>query len=146
MESDGHLVVVDSRIMPDIVLKVLEVKKLLASREAGSSSAACRRIGISRSAYYKYKDLVFAYEDSFTQKIINLYAVLKDEVGVLSRVLVTLQNMNANIQTVNQNVPADGAAAIYISVKINSAEDPIKLSDAISELNGVIEAKILSGK
>lgn len=146
MASDGHLVVVDSRVIPEIVSKVLEVKKILAGKEESSSSAACKRVGISRSAYYKYRDLVFAYEDRFTQKIINLFAVLKDEVGVLSRVLVTLQNLNANIQTVNQNVPIDGAASIYISIKMKPGEDPIKMAEAISKLQGVVEVKILSGE
>jgi chorismate mutase len=146
MASDGHLIVVDSRVIPDIVGKVLEVKKILANREENSSSAACKRVGISRSAYYKYRDLVFAYDDKFTQKIINLYAVLKDEVGVLSRVLVTLQDMNANIQTVNQTVPTDGAAAIYISIKIKPQENPLEMAEAISKLNGVIEVRILSGE
>lgn len=144
---EGHqLIVVDSRIIPDIVTKVLEVKKILAAKEENSSSAACKRVGISRSAYYKYKDLVFAYEDRYTQKIINLYAVLKDEVGVLSGVLGVLQSMNANIQTVNQNVPTDGAATVYISIKIKLGENPLSLADAISGLEGVIEVRILSGE
>lgn len=142
----GHLVVVDSRIIPEIVMKVLKVKKLIAAREEQSLTAACKRIGISRSAYYKYRDLVFAYEDKFTQKIINLYAVLKDEVGVLSSVLLTLQERGANIQTVNQNVPMDGVAIIYISIKIKPEEDPMNLNNAISELPGVAEVKILSGE
>lgn len=146
MDENGHLIVVDSRVVPPIVSRVLEVKKILAGREETSSSAACRRVGISRSAYYKYRDLVFAYEDKFTQKIINLFAVLKDEVGVLSRVLVTLQDMDANIQTVNQNVPTDGAATIYITIKMKPGEDPLKLADAISKLDGVVEVKILSGE
>jgi chorismate mutase len=143
---DGQLVVVDSRVIPEIVIKVLKVKKILASREETSSSAACERVGISRSAYYKYKDLVFAYEDNFTQKIINLFAILKDEVGVLSRVLLTLQECGANIQTVNQNVPTDGAATIYITIKMRPGEDPLELTAAISKLDGVIQVKIISGE
>lgn len=144
---DKHqLIVVDSRIIPDIVTKVLEVKKILAAKEENSSSAACKKVGISRSAYYKYKDLVFAYEDRYTQKIINLYAVLKDEVGVLSGVLAILQSLNANIQTVNQNVPTDGTASVYISIKIKPGDNPMTLAEAISVLEGVVEVKILSGE
>ncbi|MDE7122160.1 MAG: ACT domain-containing protein, partial [Oscillospiraceae bacterium] len=84
---DHQLIVVDASVLPDVISKVLQVKKLIANKEEKSSASACKRIGISRSAYYKYKDCVFSYEDRLTRRIMNLHAILQDRAGVLSSVL-----------------------------------------------------------
>ncbi len=90
MQDIKQLVVVDSKVLPEIYLKVLEAKKMIARGDAKNSVGACKAVGISRSAYYKYKDCVFTYEDKLTHKIISLYAVLKVEPGVLSSILTVL--------------------------------------------------------
>lgn len=100
--NKSHLIVVDSSVLPEVILKVLQVKKIMANKEAKSSAAACKLVGVSRSAYYKYRDCVYSYEEKLMQKIITLYMLLKDEPGVLSSVLVSLHNLSANILTVNQ--------------------------------------------
>ena len=111
MNAASKLIVVNSDVLPDVFIKVIEVKKLLARGEEKSSAAACKRVGISRSAFYKYRDCVFTYEEKLTQKIISLNMTLKDEPGVLSGVLAALHGMNTNILTVNQSIPVDGVAA-----------------------------------
>ena len=95
MNEQRRLIVVDSSVLPEVILKVLDVKKLLASREEKSSASACKRIGISRSAYYKYRDSVFSYDDKMTKRILTLSALLRDEPGILSSVLVTLHACEA---------------------------------------------------
>ena len=105
MKNKSHLIVVESEVLPEVIIKVLEVKKLLANKEEKSSAAACKRVGVSRSAYYKYRNSVYSYEEKLMQKIITLYMLLRDEPGVLSSVLVSLHNLNANILTVNQSIP-----------------------------------------
>jgi chorismate mutase len=147
MEHHTKLIVVDASVLPDVIGKILEVKKLLANKEEKSSAAACKRIGISRSAYYKYKDCVFSYEDKLTQRIINLHAVLRDEAGVLSSVLSALYSLDANILTVNQNIPIDGVAGVTFSVRLNGeVQSPHELSKRLSEVQGVVDVKILSGE
>ncbi len=147
MEQRTQLIVVDASVLPDVIGKVLEVKKLLANREEKSSAAACKRVGISRSAYYKYKDCVFTYEDKITQRIMNLHAVLCDEAGVLSNVLSALYALDANILTVNQNIPIDGVAAVTISVRLNGdVRSPHELQKCMEAVQGVVEVKILSGE
>jgi chorismate mutase len=101
MEQISQLIVVDAQILPDVFTKVLEVKKLMARKDEKSFASACKRIGISRSAYYKYKDSVFSYDELFNRKIVNLYLLLNDGPGVLSSVLIFLNSINANILTVN---------------------------------------------
>ena len=147
MEHRSQLIVVDASVLPDVIGKVLEVKKLLAFREEKSSAAACKRVGISRSAYYKYKDFVFSYEELFNRKIVNLYLLLSDSPGVLSSVLVFLHDLNANILTVNQSIPVDGAAAVNISLRLSDdSEEELVLLNSITNLGGVLEVKILSAE
>lgn len=148
MNNDSSkLIVVSASVLPEVITKVLEVKKLLANREEKSSAAACKRIGISRSAYYKYKDCVFCYEEKLTQKIINIYAVLKDEPGVLSSVLQVINAMGANILTLNQNIPIDGVAGITLALRMNGDISGINsIKSIISDVNGVVDVKIISGE
>ncbi|MGN0620301.1 MAG: ACT domain-containing protein [Porcipelethomonas sp.] len=147
MESKSQLIVVDSSVLPEVILKVLEVKKLLANKEEKSSASACKRAGVSRSAYYKYRSCVFSYEEKIMQKIITLYMILKDEPGVLSSVLVSLHNLNANILTVNQSIPIDGVATVTVSLRLNeSFDEAIVMKSILAELKGVVEVQLLSGE
>lgn len=147
MENKSQLIVVDAQILPDVFTKVLEVKKLMARKDEKSFASACKRIGISRSAYYKYKDSVFSYDELFNRKIVNLYMLLNDKPGVLSSVLIFLNSINANIMTVNQSVPIDGAAAVNISIRLTSEiDEELKSLNSISDLEGVLEVKILSAE
>lgn len=145
--NNSHLIVVDSSVLPEVILKVLKVKKMLAGREVKSSAAACKEIGVSRSAYYKYRDCVYSYEEKLMQKIITLYMLLRDEPGVLSSVLVSLHSLNANILTVNQSIPVDGIATVTISLRLNeSFDEAIAMKSIIAELRGVVDIQLLSGE
>lgn len=145
--QESHLIVVDAKVLPETFSKVLEAKRLLARGEEKSSAAACKTAGISRSAFYKYKDSIFSYEEKLTQKILSLYAVLKDEPGVLSSVLASLYSLNANVLTVNQNIPIDGVATVTISLRLTGGgEDTYMLKSILKGLYGVVDIKIISGE
>ncbi|MCR4888971.1 MAG: ACT domain-containing protein [Ruminococcus sp.] len=147
MEKKSQLIVIDAQILPDVFTKVLDVKKLMAQKGEKSFASACKRIGISRSAYYKYKDSVFSYEELFNRRIVNLYLLLSDSPGVLSSVLVFLHELNANILTVNQSIPVDGAAAVNISLRLTEqSSDEINTLNSITDLDGVLEVKVLSAE
>lgn len=146
MEKKSQLIVIDAQILPDVFTKVLEVKKLMACKGEKSFASACKRVGISRSAYYKYKDCVFSYEELFNRKIVNLYLLLDDRPGVLSNVLVFLNGRGANILTVNQSIPVDGAAAVNISLRLDRSPEELASLNSITELDGVLEVKILSAE
>ena len=143
---EHQLIVVDVSVLPTVIHKVLEVKKLLANQEEKSSAAACKRVGISRSAYYKYKDCVFSYEDKLTRRIMNLHAVLRDEAGVLSSVLSALYDLDANILTVNQNIPIDGVAEVTFSIRLTNSLPPSELQELLMKIDGVVNVKVLSGE
>ena len=131
----AQFIVVNTSVLPEIFEKVLEVKKLVADHSEKSFASACKRVGISRSAFYKYRDYVFHYEDKMTQRIVNLTAVLRDEAGVLSSVLVELHNLHANILTVNQSIPVDGVAGVSLSLQIGS--DSVDLTHITKTLSAL---------
>ena len=147
MHNIQQLVVVDSEVLPEIYLKVLKAKRMIARGDAKSSVEACKSIGISRSAYYKYKDSIFFYEEKLTNKIISLYAVLKDEPGVLSSILSAIYELDANILTVNQNIPIDSVATVTISIRFKNESIGSKdIKTRLSEINGVVDIKLISGE
>ncbi len=142
-----QLVVVNAKVLPDIILKVLSAKKMKARGDVKSSSDACRAVGISRSAYYKYKDCVFGYEEKMQSKILSLYLVLKDEKGVLSGIISSLYELGLNILTVNQNIPVDSVASVTISVRMDKADATLtNIKETLLDMYGVVDAKIISGE
>lgn len=143
--SDAKYAVVSCDVLPEVFLKVMEVKRLLACGEEKSSASACKRADISRSAFYKYRDSVYTYEEKLTGRIISLYAVLRDMPGVLSSVLACLHKCSANVLTLNQSVPIDGAAAVTVTVKLSGGPmDGPTLRRAVLGVEGVVEARLIS--
>lgn len=144
-DHQKNWVVVDSSVLPEVILKTLTVKRMLANREEKSSSAACRAVGISRSAFYKYRDSVFVYEDQMREQIFTVYMILHDEEGVLSGVLHALTDADANVLTLNQSIPVDGAATVTVTFRLKDAAQIPALCSALAERKGVVEVRLLSG-
>ena len=131
------MLLIDSRIVPEIYLKVIETKKLIALGIAKNASEAVKITGISRSAYYKYRDYVSEYNNSLG-KIITFQGVLSDTPGVLSGVLTHLYKFGANILTVNQDLPTGGRASFTVTVSCENVDDNINLYNKICKLDDVI--------
>lgn len=139
--------IVDTRVLPDVFLRVVKAKKLLAQGQAKSASEAARAAGISRSAFYKYKDCVHQYHSRMKDNIITLNATLADEPGVLSNLMSLLYSQGGNILTINQNIPVDSVAPVSISLRTDHlvcAED--ELMDQAAALSGVVDVRIISGQ
>lgn len=146
-KKDSRPVIVSSDVLPDIILKVLKAKQMKARGEVSTSAEACRVVGISRSAYYKYKDSVFNYEEQFTNNILSVYCVLRDEKGVLSSIISKLYDLNTNILTINQNIPIDSVATVTISLRFDhTIQSTANLKKELLALNGVVDVKIISGE
>ncbi len=131
-------VLADVTVLPDVFEKVLKAKRLFASGEAESASKAAQMAGISRSAFYKYKDAVYAYEEDQVGRVMTVHLLLQDRPGVLSSVLSAFAEAGANILTINQNIPADGLATVSVSAKgdrlVMSVDDFL---DFLKNLHGV---------
>ena len=108
MERRFYLV--DAQVLPEVFLKVVRAKELLASGEARSISAATRAVDLSRSAFYKYKDCIFDSENG--REVITIMATLRDETGALQSLLAGISAAGASIVTINQSTPENGAALV----------------------------------
>ena len=139
-----YLVAADA--LPEIFIKVAEAKRMMQTGEASTVGAATSLVGISRSAFYKYKDSVQPFNDMKSEHIITFQAMLKDSAGVLSRVLAVFAASGANILTINQSIPTNGCAAVTISAETSEmAQSLEQLLAGAGELDGVIKFEILAG-
>lgn len=108
---------VNSSILPSVYSKVIEAKNYLASGEAISTSQAVKMAGISRSAYYKYKDSIFEYSTDSNDETLTINAKLKDNAGVLSALMNELYKAGANVLSVSQSVPVNSVADVSVTVR-----------------------------
>ena len=138
--------IVAADALPEIFIKVAEAKRMMQTGEAGTVGEATRMAGISRSAFYKYKDSVQPFNDMKAEHIITFYGMLKDNTGVLSKVLSVFARSGANILTINQSIPTNGCAAVTISAETSDmAESLEQLLATVSALDGVVKLEILAG-
>ena len=116
------------------------------SGEVRTAGDAAKAVGISRSAFYKYRDAVQPFNDMKTGRIITFYAMLKNNPGVLSNALSIFAVSGANILTINQSIPTNGCAAVTISAETSEMEVSLEelMARAVS-LDGVVKFEILAG-
>jgi chorismate mutase len=113
---DTKMFIVNSEILPNVYEKVIEAKLLLRTADAATIQEACQKVGISRSAFYKYKDCVFDYTTQERGRIVTLFMVLKHTPGVLSDIINTIASVKGNIITINQNIPVMDSASLTASI------------------------------
>lgn len=140
------MLLISSEILPDVYGKVAEAKRLLTNGKAKTASEAAKLCGISRSAFYKYKDYVFEYTRPFGE-IVSLHAVLRDKAGVLPKFLLELYNCGGNLLTVSQGLPASGLASVSVSLRISTDQfDSKKMLEALKKIDGVVSVKQIYGE
>ena len=138
--------IVAAEALPEIFVKVAEAKRMMQTGEADTVGAATRMVGISRSAFYKYKDAVQPFNNMKAGRIITFYTMLKDNPGVLSSVLSIFAGSGANILTINQSIPTNGCAAVTISAETSDMDQTLEdLMNLVSAVDGVIKMEILAG-
>ena len=138
--------IVSEEALPDIFIKVAEAKRMLQVGEAQTVGEAARRMNISRSAFYKYKDAVQPFQDLKAGRIITFYALLKDNPGVLSNYLSIFANSGANILTINQTIPTNGCAGVTISAETGDMNEGLdEMIASITGAVGVLKFEILAG-
>ena len=146
MGTKTKFYIVSADALPEIFIKVAEAKRMMQTGEADTVGAATRQVGISRSAFYKYKDAVQPFNNMKTGHIITFYAMLKDNPGVLSNVLSIFAGSGANILTINQSIPTNGCAAVTISAETSGLSESLEqLMGDVTALEGVLKFEILAG-
>ena len=136
--------VLKKRAVPEVLLKVFEVKHMLATRNDLTISEAAEMAGISRSSFYKYKDDIFPFHESEKGQTITLVLQMEDIPGLLSEILSEVAEYKANILTIHQSIPLNGVATLTMSVEILSATGNLsEMVDKIEEHAGVHYLKIV---
>ena len=137
---------VEAEMLPEIFLKVVEAKTLLQTGECDTVGDAVARVGISRSAFYKYKDAISPFQDLRRSHILTFQLMLRDQTGLLSQVLGEFARCGANILTINQSIPVNGCASINISAETAGMCESIEtLMTCLLGVKGVLRAEILAG-
>ena len=145
MEDKSKYFVVKQKAVPEVLLKVVEAKKLLETVRAITVQEAADRVGISRSSFYKYKDDIFPFHETTKGKTITMVIQMDDEPGLLSGVLKTIADFHANILTIHQSIPVNGIARLTLSIDIlPQTGDVAEMVTKIESVGGIQYVKILA--
>ena len=144
MKEKGQYYVLKEKAVPEVLLKVVEAKRLIESGKIASVQEATEKVGISRSSFYKYKDDIFPFHEEARGKTITFIIQMDDEPGLLSVVLQTIAHFHGNILTIHQSIPINGIATLTLSVDILPGEgDAEAMVEEIESREGIHYLKIL---
>ena len=145
MAEKSNYFVLRAKAVPEVLLKVVEAKRLLDSGKLESVQEATDAVGISRSSFYKYKDDIFPFHDSTQGKTVTLSMQIEDEPGLLSDVLQVIAQFGANILTIHQSVPVNGIASLSLSIDVFPATGNVEdMRNSIESVQGIHYVKILA--
>ena len=145
MAEKTSFFVLREKAVPEVLLKVVEAKRLLDSGKVESVRDATEAVGISRSSFYKYKDDIFPYHENQKGKTITMVIQLDDEPGLLSIVLKTIADFHANILTIHQSIPVNGIASLSLSIDVFPTTGNVEdMKNSIESVQGIHYAKILA--
>lgn len=146
MPKQPKYYIIETSALPEIFLKVAETKRMLSTGEASTVNEATKRMGISRSAFYKYRDAILPFQNMMKGRVITFQLMLHDEPGVLSALLLVFAKEKANVLTINSIIPTNGHALVTISAELTDVS--VSLEELLSELGGtpgVIKAEVIAG-
>ena len=145
MAEKTSFFVLREKAVPEVLLKVVEAKRLLDSGKVESVQDATEAVGISRSSFYKYKVDIFPYHENQKGKTITMVIQLDDEPGLLSIVLKTIADFHANILTIHQSIPVNGIASLSLSIDVFPTTGNVEdMKNSIESVQGIHYAKILA--
>lgn len=129
------LYLVQEKVLPQVLRKTAEAKELLKTGRAATVNEAVRAVGISRSAFYKYRDYIFPFQEASRGKILTISLMLEHTVGVLSAVLNSIAAAKGSILTINQGIPLQGVADATISFETKQLN--VDVSELLTTLAGI---------
>ena len=145
MKDKMQYYVLKEKAVPEVLLKVVEAKRLIDSGKTASVQEATESVGISRSSFYKYKDDIFPFHETTKGKTITMVIQMDDEPGLLSGVLKTIADFHANILIIHQSIPVNGIASLTLSVDVlPETGDVAAMTRTMEEHEGIHYLKILA--
>jgi chorismate mutase len=145
MQSNKRLYIVEEEVLPEVALKVLAAKEKLEAGKIKTVSEAAAEAGVSRSAFYKYKDSVLPFYENISGKTLTFSFNLENTPGLLSNVLNLISAAGANVLTINQTIPINNTANVTLTIETRQmTEDTQKLFERITQLNGTSALKVIA--
>lgn len=145
MKENADFFIVEKKVLPEIFIKVIKAKSLMDNQKAKTIKDAVNMVGISRSAFYKYKDSVFELNNNSRGRTLTIAINLENNPGLLSNVLNVIAGEKANILTINQTIPINNIANVTITVETDRTNNEIvELVQKLEKLNGVQTLKIIA--
>jgi len=142
---EDEFFLVKAEVLPEVFVKVMDVKRLLSAGKADSVNEAVQRVGISRSAYYKYKDSLFPFYETSRGRIVTVLFAIEDFPGILSGIINCLADAKANILTINQNIPINGLADVSVAIETDRMTSSLEaMMDRIGDIPGVRKQQIMA--
>lgn len=146
MNSSPKYYIVEASALPEVFLKVAEAKRLIATGQAATVNEATKLTGISRSAFYKYRDAVQPFQKMNMSRVITFQFLLHDAPGVLNNILTEFAQQHTNILTINSITPTNGCALVTISAETHEMSANLdEMLRVLSATNGVIKAEVVAG-
>ena len=145
MEEQTKYFVLKQKALPEVLVKVVQAKRLIESERAMTVQEATERVGISRSSFYKYKDDIFPFYDNAKGRTITLVLQMDDERGLLSDILHIVAVYKANILTIHQSIPVNNVASLTLSVEVRPDTGNIsRMVEEMEEQKGIHHVKIIA--
>lgn len=145
MNNSSKYYIVEASALPEVFLKVVEAKRLLATGEAATVNEAARMTDISRSAFYKYRDSVQPFQNMNTSQIVTFQFLLRNEAGALSAILAVFVQHKTNLITVNSIAPTNGCSVVTITAETSQTDVSLDtLMANLQQTPGVIKAEVLA--
>ena len=145
-EMHGQFFLVEGSALPEVFIRVTQARELLDTGRAQTVAEAAEMVGISRSAYYKYKNSVMPFQNVAGGRIVTFQIMLRHQMGLLSEVLGVFAGTGANILTINQGIPTNGAAPVTITADMTALDASAQeLLGRLNAIDGVIKAAVVAG-
>ena len=144
MTGKDKYYLIRTKAVPEVLLAVVEAKRLLETGKVQTVQEAAERVGISRSSFYKYKDDIFPFHDDSAGKTVTMMLSLDDAPGLLSRVTKKVAESEANVLTIHQSIPVGGIATLTMSLQLPPSCSVEELMDSIEKPQGVYSLKVLA--
>ncbi|MDR1193806.1 MAG: ACT domain-containing protein [Peptococcaceae bacterium] len=135
--------IVREDILPEAILRTAKAKEMLTRGDALTVNEAVEKVGLSRSAFYKYRDGVLPYARDERDRIASFTLVLEHRAGILSNVLNSVAAMRGNIVSINQGMPVQGVAVATMSVNMTLVQEPGALLETLQTQEGVKRVEVL---
>lgn len=143
-KENNKYYLIKQKAVPEVLLKVIEAKRLLESEKVMTIQEAAERVGLSRSSFYKYKDDIFPFHENVKGRTVTFVLQMDDQPGMLSQVLKIIACYSANILTIHQTIPINGVASLTLSVEIPPHLDMSLMMTELEQKDSIQYVKVLA--